>query len=99
MLSVNNLSVQYGKRVLFDDVNVKFSQGNCYGVIGANGAGKSTFLNILSGNQDANSGNVILDEGKRLSVLEQNHNSYDEYQVLESVLMGNKDLFSVKSGR
>ena len=97
MLSVNNLSVQYGKRVLFDDVNVKFSQGNCYGVIGANGAGKSTFLNILSGNQDANSGNVILDEGKRLSVLEQNHNSYDEYQVLESVLMGNKDLFSVKS--
>ena len=97
MLSVNNLSVQYGKRVLFDDVNVKFSLGNCYGVIGANGAGKSTFLNILSGNQDANSGNVILDEGKRLSVLEQNHNSYDEYQALESVLMGNKDLFSVKS--
>ena len=97
MLSVNNLSVQYGKRVLFDEVNVNFSSGNCYGVIGANGSGKSTFLNILSGKQDANSGSVILEKGKRLSVLEQNHNSYDECQVLETVLQGNKDLFSVKS--
>ena len=97
MLSVNNLSVQYGKRVLFDEVNVTFSSGNCYGVIGANGSGKSTFLNILSGKQDANSGSVILEKGKRLSVLEQNHNSYDECQVLETVLQGNKDLFSVKS--
>lgn len=97
MLSVNNLSVQYGKRVLFDEVNVTFSSGNCYGVIGANGAGKSTFLNILSGNQDANSGSINLEKGKRLSVLEQNHNSYDECQVLETVLRGNKDLFSIKS--
>lgn len=97
MLSVNNLSVQYGKRVLFDEVNVTFSSGNCYGIIGANGAGKSTFLNILSGNQDANSGSINLEKGKRLSVLEQNHNSYDECQVLETVLRGNKDLFSIKS--
>ena len=97
MLSVNNLSVQYGKRVLFDEVNVTFSSGNCYGVIGANGAGKSTFLNILSGNQDANSGSINLEKGERLSVLEQNHNSYDECQVLETVLRGNKDLFSIKS--
>ena len=97
MLSVNNLSVQYGKRVLFDEVNITFSSGNCYGVIGANGAGKSTFLNILSGNQDANSGSINLEKGKRLSVLEQNHNSYDECQVLETVLRGNKDLFSIKS--
>ncbi len=96
MLSVNNLSVQYGKRVLFDEVNVTFSAGNCYGIIGANGAGKSTFLNILSGNQDANSGNVNLEIGKRLSVLEQNHNAYDQCQVIETVLRGNKELFSVK---
>ena len=97
MLSVNNLSVQYGKRVLFDEVNVTFFFFFCYGVIGANGAGKSTFLNILSGNQDANSGSINLEKGKRLSVLEQNHNSYDECQVLETVLRGNKDLFSIKS--
>jgi len=97
MLSVNNLSIQYGKRVLFDEVNVTFSAGNCYGIIGANGSGKSTFLNILSGKHDANSGNVYLEIGKRLSVLEQNHNSYDNCQVLETVLRGNKDLFSVKN--
>ena len=96
MLSVNNLSIQYGKRVLFDEVNVTFSAGNCYGIIGANGSGKSTFLNILSGKHDANLGNVYLESGKRLSVLEQNHNSYDDCQVLETVLRGNKDLFSVK---
>jgi len=96
MLSVNNLSVQFGKRVLFDEVNVTFSAGNCYGIIGANGSGKSTFLNILSGKHDANLGNVYLESGKRLSVLEQNHNSYDDCQVLETVLRGNKDLFSVK---
>ena len=97
MLSVNNLSVQYGKRILFDEVNITFSAGSCYGIIGANGSGKSTLLNILSGNQDANSGSVNLEHGKRLSVLEQNHNSYDESQVLETVLRGNKNLFSIKS--
>ena len=78
MLSVSNLSVQFGKRVLFDEVNVAFTQGNCYGVIGANGAGKSTFLKIISGQQDPTSGHVHLEPGKRMSVLEQNHNAYDK---------------------
>ncbi|MBT7676638.1 MAG: ABC-F family ATP-binding cassette domain-containing protein, partial [Flavobacteriaceae bacterium] len=72
MLSVSNLSVQFGKRILFDEVNTSFTSGNCYGIIGANGAGKSTFLKIISGKQDANSGSVHLETGKRLSVLEQN---------------------------
>ncbi len=97
MLSVSNLSVQFGKRVLFDEVNVSFTPGNCYGIIGANGAGKSTFLKIISGKQDANSGSVHLESGKRLSVLEQNHNAYDDYAVLETVLRGNKTLFEIKS--
>ncbi|GGW43400.1 ABC-F family ATP-binding cassette domain-containing protein [Arenibacter certesii] len=96
MLSVSNLSVQFGKRVLFDDVNVSFTQGNCYGIIGANGAGKSTFLKILSGQIDATSGQVHLEPGKRMSILEQNHNAYDEHTVLESVVMGNKPLFKIK---
>ena len=97
MLSVNNLSVQFGKRILFDDVNVTFSPGNCYGIIGANGAGKSTFLKIISGKQEANSGSVQLETGKRLSVLEQNHNAFDVHPVLETVLRGNHELFAVKS--
>ncbi|MFZ0488824.1 MAG: ATP-binding cassette domain-containing protein [Salegentibacter sp.] len=96
MLSVSNLSVQFGKRVLFDEVNTTFTQGNCYGIIGANGAGKSTFLKILSGKSDPTSGHVHLEPGKRMSVLEQNHNLYDEHQVLETVIMGNKPLFSIK---
>ena len=96
MLSVNNLSVQFGKRVLFDEVNVTFTPGNCYGIIGANGAGKSTFLKIICGLQEANSGSVFLEPGKRLSVLEQNHNAYDTFPVLETVLMGNKPLFQIK---
>lgn len=96
MLSVSNLSVQFGKRVLFDEVNVAFTQGNCYGVIGANGSGKSTFLKILSGQQDPTSGHVHLEPGKRMSILEQNHNAYDESTVLETVVMGNKPLFSIK---
>ena len=98
MLSVNNLSVQFGKRVLFDDVNVTFTPGNCYGIIGANGAGKSTFLKIICGFQEPNSGNVFLEPGKRLSVLEQNHNACDAYSVLETVLRGNKHLFGIKQG-
>ncbi|NNE77799.1 MAG: ATP-binding cassette domain-containing protein [Pricia sp.] len=96
MLSVSNLSVQFGKRVLFDEVNVSFTEGNCYGVIGANGAGKSTFLKILSGQVDPTSGRVNLEPGKRMSILEQNHNAYDEFTVLESVVMGNKPLFAIK---
>jgi len=96
MLSVSNLSVQFGKRVLFDEVNVTFAHGNCYGIIGANGAGKSTFLRILSGQIDPTSGQVHLEPGKRMSILEQNHNAYDEYPVLETVVMGNKPLFQIK---
>ena len=96
MLSVSNLSVQFGKRVLFDEVNTTFTQGNCYGVIGANGAGKSTFLKILSGKSEPTSGHVHLEPGKRMSVLEQNHNLYDKYPVLETVIMGNKPLYKIK---
>ncbi len=96
MLSVNNLSVQFGKRILFDEVNTTFTQGNIYGVIGANGAGKSTFLKILSGELEPTSGHIHLEPGKRMSVLNQNHNMFDEYTVLETVLMGNKILYAVK---
>ncbi len=96
MLTVSNLSLQFGKRILFDEVNIKFTRGNCYGIIGANGAGKSTFLKILSGKQDPTSGNVSLEPGKRMSVLEQDHFAYDNFNVLETVLRGNKKLFEIK---
>lgn len=96
MLTVSNLSLQFGKRVLFDDVNINFTKGNCYGIIGANGAGKSTFLKILTGKQEPTTGNVSLEPGKRMSVLEQDHFAYDEYTVLETVLRGNKKLFEIK---
>jgi len=97
MLTVSNLSVQFGKRILFDEVNTTFTQGNCYGVIGANGAGKSTFLKILAGDIDPTSGRIFLEPGKRMSVLNQNHNMFDDNTVLETVMMGNKVLFAVKS--
>ena len=97
MLSVSNLSVQFGKRVLFDEVNTAFNNGNCYGIIGANGSGKSTFLKIISGKQDPTSGHVSLESGKRMSVLEQDHNLYDAHTVLETILMGNKPLFKIKT--
>jgi ATPase subunit of ABC transporter with duplicated ATPase domains len=97
MLSVSNLSVQFGKRILFDEVNITFNQGNCYGIIGANGSGKSTFLKILAGKKDPTSGHVHLESGKRMSVLEQDHNVYDEHTVLETVMMGNKPLFKIKT--
>ena len=96
MLTVSNLSLQFGKRVLFDDVNIMFTKGNCYGIIGANGAGKSTFLKILTGQQDPTTGNVSLEPGKRMSVLEQDHFAYDNFTVLETVLRGNKKLFEIK---
>ena len=96
MLSVSNLSVQFGKRVLFDEVNISFNHGNCYGIIGANGAGKSTFLKVLTGIMEPNSGNVHLESGKRMSVLEQDHFAYDDYPVLETVIRGNKPLFAIK---
>ncbi|MDX2362604.1 MAG: ATP-binding cassette domain-containing protein [Crocinitomicaceae bacterium] len=95
MLAVNNLSLQFGKRVLFDDVNVKFVNGNCYGVIGANGAGKSTFLKILTGDQDPTTGNVSLEPGKRLAVLKQDHFEFDEKEVLNTVIMGHTRLFEI----
>jgi ATPase subunit of ABC transporter with duplicated ATPase domains len=95
MISVNNLSLQFGKRTLFDDVNLKFANGNCYGVIGANGAGKSTFLKILTGNQDPTRGRVELEPGKRMAVLKQDHFEFDEYPVLQTVIMGHKRLFEI----
>jgi ATPase subunit of ABC transporter with duplicated ATPase domains len=96
MLTVNNLSVQFGKRILFDEVNTTFTHGNIYGVIGANGAGKSTFLKIISGEMDPTSGHIHLEPGKRMSVLNQNHNMFDAHTVLETVIMGNKVLYAVK---
>jgi ATPase subunit of ABC transporter with duplicated ATPase domains len=88
MITVSNLAIQFGKRILFQDVNLKFTEGNCYGIIGANGAGKSTFLKALSGDIDATKGNIELGSGERLSVLRQNHEEFDEYTVLDAVLMG-----------
>lgn len=96
MLSVSNLSVQFGKRILFDEVNVTFTKGNCYGIIGANGAGKSTFLKILTKKMEPTSGSVHLEPGKRMSVLEQDHFAYDDFPVLETVMRGNKPLFAIK---
>ncbi|MEE3034342.1 MAG: ATP-binding cassette domain-containing protein [Bacteroidota bacterium] len=96
MLSVSNLSLQFGKRILFDQVNIVFSPGNCYGIIGANGAGKSTFLKILSGKLSANSGSIDLEPDKRISFLEQDHNSHDTYAVLETVIRGNIPLYEIK---
>lgn len=95
MISVNNLSLQFGKRILFDEVNLKFAEGNCYGVIGANGAGKSTFLKILTGEQDPTSGRAELEPGKRMAVLSQNHFAFDEFEVLQTVIMGHKRLFEI----
>ncbi|MCB0509867.1 MAG: ATP-binding cassette domain-containing protein [Chitinophagales bacterium] len=95
MLTANNISLQFGKRVLFDEVNVQFTKGNCYGIIGANGAGKSTFLKILTGEQDPTSGSVELEAGARLSVLKQNHFAYDNYSALETVIMGHTVLYAI----
>ena len=97
MLTASNISLKFGKRTLFEEVNVKFTPGNCYGIIGANGAGKSTFLKILSKDLEPNTGSVFLEPGKRLSVLEQNHNRYDENTVIETVILGNQKLFELKS--
>jgi ATPase subunit of ABC transporter with duplicated ATPase domains len=96
MLSVNNVSVQFGKRVLFDEVNAQFKKGNTYGIIGANGAGKSTFLKVLSGEIEPTTGTVHLEPGKRMSVLKQDHNAFDDYTVLDTVIMGNQDLYKIQ---
>ena len=95
MISANDISLQYGKRVLFDEVNITFTPGNCYGVIGANGAGKSTLLKILAGDIDANTGNISIEPGKRMAVLSQDHNSFDEHSVLDTVMMGHTILWAL----
>lgn len=95
MISAHNISLQYGKRVLFDDVNIKFFGSNCFGVIGANGAGKSTFLKILAGSITPNSGKVNIDPGKRMAVLSQSHTEFDEFTVLHTVMMGHTELWKI----
>ena len=95
MISANNVTLRIGKKALFEDVNIKFTEGNCYGLIGANGAGKSTFLKILSGELDTTNGDIVITPGQRLSVLEQNHFKYDDYLVLDTVIMGNKRLYEI----
>jgi len=95
MISINNLSLRYGKRVLFEDVNIRFTEGNCYGIIGANGAGKSTFLKIISGEIDQTTGKIEISKGQRMSVLKQNHYEFDEIPVLETVIRGNTVLYDV----
>ena len=95
MISTQNVSLRYGDRALFENVSVKFTEGNCYGIIGANGAGKSTFLKILAGEIEPNKGEVIIEPHKRLSVLKQDHFAYDENKVVETVIMGNKRLYEI----
>ena len=95
MISANNITLRLGKKALFEDVNIKFTEGNCYGLIGANGAGKSTFLKILSGQIDSTNGDIVITPGQRLSFLEQDHFKYDEYQVLDTVIMGNERLYEI----
>ena len=95
MIAANNVTLRLGKRALFEDVNIKFTEGNCYGLIGANGAGKSTFLKILSGKLEPTRGDIFITQGQRLSVLEQDHYKYDDCQVLDTVIMGNKRLYSI----
>jgi ATPase subunit of ABC transporter with duplicated ATPase domains len=99
MISANNITLQYGKRVLFDEVNITFGHGNCYGIIGANGAGKSTFLRILSGEEDPNKGYVSIEPGKRMAVLKQNHHEYDEVTALNAVMMGHSKLWAVMQAK
>ena len=95
MISTQNVSLQYGGRSLFQNVTISFTEGNCYGIIGANGAGKSTFLKILSGEIEPNKGDVVITPGQRLSVLKQDHFAYDDKEVLQTVIMGNSRLFEI----
>ena len=95
MLSANNVTIRFGKRVLFEEVNIKFGKGNCYGIIGANGAGKSTFLKVLSSEIEPSKGDVTLDKGERISVLKQDHFAFEDYTVLDTVIMGNKELYDI----
>ena len=95
MLQVNNISLKYNTKTLFEDVNLKLEKGNCYGVIGANGAGKSTFLKILTGEIEPTKGDITISKGERISALKQNHNEFDDYDVIETVLMGNERLYQI----
>ena len=95
MISANNVTLRIGKKALFEDVNIKFTEGNCYGLIGANGAGKSTFLKILSGKLETTKGDIVITPGQRLSVLEQDHFKYDDYVVMDTVIMGNERLYQI----
>ncbi len=95
MIATNNVSLRFGKRTLFEDVSIKFNPGNCYGVIGANGSGKSTFLKILSSEIDSSTGTVDITPGDRLAVLKQNHFEFDEDEVLLTVVMGHKHLYEI----
>ena len=95
MISANNVTLRIGKKALFEDVNIKFTEGNCYGLIGANGAGKSTFLKILSGKLETTKGDIVMTPGQRLSVLEQDHFKYDAYTVMDTVIMGNQRLYDI----
>ena len=95
MISANNITLRIGKKALFEDVNIKFTEGNCYGLIGANGAGKSTFLKILSGQLESTNGEIVITPGQRLSFLQQDHFKYDEYPVLDTVIMGNARLYEI----
>ena len=99
MLSANGVTVRFGKRVLFEDVNIKFGKGNCYGIIGANGAGKSTFLKVLSGEIEPSKGDVSIDKGERISVLKQDHFAFENYRVIDTVIMGNQELYKVMKER
>ena len=95
MLVTTGVTVRFGKRVLFEDVNIRFGKGNCYGIIGANGAGKSTFLKVLSGEIEPSKGEVTIEKGERLSVLKQDHFAYEEYTVIDTVIMGNQELYAI----
>src|SRR5574344_1471209 len=95
MIQACNVTYRIGKKALFEDVNIKFTEGNCYGLIGANGAGKSTFLKILSGQLETTNGDIFITPGQRLSVLEQDHFKYDEYSVMDTVIMGNRRLYDI----
>jgi ATPase subunit of ABC transporter with duplicated ATPase domains len=99
MISANNITLAYGKRVLFDEVNIGFTKGNCYGIIGANGAGKSTFLKIISGEIEPNKGTIDITPGERMAVLNQNQFAFDEVTVLNTVLMGHKKMWDVMHER
>ena len=95
MIQVNNVTLKFGKKTLFEDVNVKFTSGNCYGIIGANGAGKSTFLKLISGELETTHGEIIISKGERVATLKQNHYEYDEFTVMDTVIMGNSKLYEV----